>query len=107
MQNVDDDPYNNLLKNSETISNNYDILLKFHEVGMFSGKFPSNSKVELYNYEYDGVVIQNKLTSAEEKDLDESKDFEEKKKNVNDNYLYTSEVDRRNKEFIENDRRRQ
>ena len=64
MQKVDDDPYNNLLKNSDIISNNYDILLKFHEVGMFSGKFPSNSKVELYNYEYNGVVIKNQLTST-------------------------------------------
>ena len=42
------------MNNLEDILNNYDILTKFHEVGMFSGKFPSNSKVELYNYEYNG-----------------------------------------------------
>ena len=43
------------MNNLEEITNNYDIL-KFHEVGMFSGKFPSNSKVELYNYEYNGFI---------------------------------------------------
>ena len=53
------------MNNLEDILNNYDILTKFHEVGMFSGKFPSNSKVELYNYEYNGVMIQNKLTSSD------------------------------------------
>ena len=53
------------MNNLEDIKNNYDILTKFHEVGMFSGKFPSNSKVELYNYEYNGVMIQNRLTSSD------------------------------------------
>ena len=30
--------YNNLMNNLEDILNNYDILTKFHEVGMFSRK---------------------------------------------------------------------
>ena len=64
LQNQQNSQYYNLMNNLEEITNNYDILLKFHEVGMFSGKFPSNSKVELYNYEYNGFIIQNRLTNT-------------------------------------------
>ena len=47
--------------NNKDKDNNYDILLKFHEVGMFSGKFPSNSKVVVRIFDLNGTLITSLL----------------------------------------------